>query len=84
MSETLYQKRGRRYYPAAEYAPDSFPSGHHLVICVPGMRVTRYRIDPPYADLLAAAEAARMAMEKALVNEGRSYGHLQREPLTRR
>jgi hypothetical protein len=69
MSTTLYAKRGRRYYPAAEHECwDSYPEGAHLVVCRPGSRLTRFHINPDHAGLLAAAEPMRDQI-KALVME---------------
>jgi hypothetical protein len=71
MSETLYRKRGRKYEPMAEYGAnyDSVPEGFHLICVTPGYRSTLYRVNPAYADLLAALhvgrEAAAEAMRKA-------------------
>jgi hypothetical protein len=57
---TFYEKRGRRYRPVAEDRHwDSFPQGAHLVVCAPGSQITRYRIEPDHAGLLAAAEPLR-------------------------
>lgn len=65
---TLYVKRGRRYYPAAEHEEiDSYPKGTHLVICEPGSRLTRYNVEPDRAGLLAAAETARERIRLAVV-----------------
>lgn len=57
---TLYVKRGRRYYPAAEHEEiDSYPQGAHLVICEPGSTLRQFGINPDEAALLAAAEPLR-------------------------
>lgn len=65
---TLYVKRGRRYYPAAEHEEiDSYPKGTHLVICEPGSRLTRFNVEPDRAGLLAAAEPARERIRLAVV-----------------
>lgn len=65
---TLYVKRGRRYYPAAERDEyESFPKGAHLVICEPGSSLTRFNVEPDRAGLLAAAEPARERIRLAVV-----------------
>lgn len=56
---TLYRKvmRGKRvsYEPAEEVICwDAMPDGAHLLIVKPGSRSARYRIDPAYADVIAA------------------------------
>lgn len=69
MSETIYIKAGRRYKPIYEYDPkvcDSFPEGSHLVVCEPGHRLTRFRVDPDFAPVLAAIASGRDAMVTAI------------------
>ena len=71
MNETIYIKSGRRYKPIYEYDPmvcDSFPEGSHLVVCEPGSRLTRLRVDPNFAPVLAAIAAGRGAMVDAIQN----------------
>jgi hypothetical protein len=55
----LYTKRGRRYYPVAEYDPeaiDMLPYGSHLVAVFPGKRIITYQINPDHAGLMAAIQ----------------------------
>lgn len=60
---TLYRKHGRRYHPVAEFDTfDAWPEGAHLVVCKPGSRVTRFRINPDRAPIAAAAEPIRDAV----------------------
>lgn len=69
MSETIYIKKGRRYKPIYEYDPlvcDSFPEGTHLVVSTPGCRITRYRVEPDAAPILAAIALGRDAMIEAI------------------
>lgn len=66
-STTLYEKVGRRYIPIKElYSGTAYPDGFHLVYCSPGRMLVRFRINPEYAELTAAAEIARDAMIKAI------------------
>lgn len=67
--ETIYIKRGKRYKPIYEYDPmvcDSFPEGAHLVVSVPGHRLTRFRIDPNNAPVLAAVAQYRDKLIEAV------------------
>lgn len=69
MSETIYIKKGRRYKPIYEYDPlvcDSFPQGSHLVVSTPGCRITRYRVEPDTAPILAAIAMGRDSMVQAI------------------
>lgn len=69
MSETIYIKVGRRYKPIYEYDPkvcDSFPVGSHLVVCEPGHMLTRFRVEPDFAPVLAAIASGREAMVTAI------------------
>jgi hypothetical protein len=69
MSETIYVKKGRRYKPIYEYDSlvcDSFPEGSHLVVSTPGCRITRYRVEPDAAPILAAIAMGRDAMIEAI------------------
>ena len=57
---TLYRKEGRRYVPVAESDTwGSLPQGFHLLAVQPGIRSTRFNVDPCYADVLAALKACR-------------------------
>jgi len=69
MKKIYYEKRGRRYYPVAEYDSDLFNSmskGNHLVMCYPGGHSIRYNIDPDYAAMIAAGRVAETAMSDAI------------------
>lgn len=71
MQESLYRKVKNRYVPVKEYDPellDSWPEGIHLMVCVPGHKIIRYRINPDYAGFIEAFEAARPAIEKAILD----------------
>lgn len=66
---TLYEKRGRRYYPVHEYDPkvmDSYPKGFHLVHVQPGSTSIRYHVEPDVPTLLAAAKLLEDAMAEAM------------------
>jgi hypothetical protein len=69
MSQTLYIKRGRKYVPVREHAPevhDSLPFGQYVVTVAEGCTRLR-RVDTPASDeLLAAVEQMRAAMETAM------------------
>ena len=65
-----YEKKGRRYVPVAEYDSDyldSFPKGYHLVSVYPGGSSRRFRIDPAYAPMIAAARVAEDAISNAVM-----------------
>lgn len=67
---TLYEKRGRRYYPVAEERRwDAFTKGAHLVVCTPGFQTTRHNIDLDHAGLLAAAEPLREQITKLVMEK---------------
>ena len=71
MTEALYRRvvspSGRvRYVETGVSDADVYPIGAHLVVVEPGLRTTRYRIDPATAPLLAAAEVAREPMLVAM------------------
>jgi hypothetical protein len=66
---TLFQKRGRRYFPVAEYDPlitESFEYGHHLVSVSPGLKMTTYQVEPEQAPILAALREHRETLAKAI------------------
>jgi hypothetical protein len=55
---TLYEKRGRRYYPAREEIEwDSWPEGYHLVHVRPGWKSIRYNVTPDNPAVLAALKS---------------------------
>lgn len=66
---TLYEKRGRRYYPVKEYDSkimDAFPSGFTLVQVEPGSTSYRYNVDPNLPEVLAACKLLEDGMLKAI------------------
>lgn len=64
---TLYEKRGRRYYPVSEVVRiDALPEGSYLVTVRPGLKTVLCDIEPDHASLIAAAEEAKEAMCKAI------------------
>lgn len=69
MKRIFYEKIGKRYKPIKEHDSalfDGFPKGSHLVVCVPGSKITRFNIDPAIAPMLAAGEMIEAAMAKAI------------------
>lgn len=73
-----YEKRGRRYYPVAEYDSaymDSFPKGNHLVMCYPGGASRRFNIDANYAAMIAAGRVAEDTISKAVVKASEMRPH---------
>jgi hypothetical protein len=71
---TFYEKRGKRYYPVLENEPwnrsgDTWHEGCHLVVCKPGTKITRYKVEPAQAAFLAAqtihAEVLANLLQKA-------------------
>jgi hypothetical protein len=83
MKKVFYEKRGRRYYPVAEYDSDlldSFPKGAHLVLVYPGGQSCRYNVEPNHAALIAAGRVAEDAMCEAIRKA--SEMRPQRTPLT--
>jgi hypothetical protein len=78
-----YEKRGRRYYPVAEYDStymDSFPKGNHLVMCYPGGTSRRFNVEPNYAAMIAAGRVAEDAISKAVVKASEMRPH--NKPIT--
>lgn len=66
---TLYEKRGRRYYPISEYDPkvtDAFPDGFTMVHVKPGSASYRYGVSPAVPEVLAAARLLEDAMLEAM------------------
>lgn len=66
---TLYEKRGRRYVALHEYDPmvlDSMPEGSHLVTVAPGLKFTRFNVEPDHAALVAALDLHREALTDVL------------------
>lgn len=69
MKKVYYEKRGRKYYPVAEYDSDymdSFPKGNHLVMCYPGGTSRRFNVEPNYAAMIAAGRVAEDAICRAI------------------
>lgn len=76
---TLYEKRGRRYYPVAEQQVfDSIPGGHWLVSVYPGVRTQRRILEPSIAEAEAAIEQAAEAMVAAMNEANRPTFDLRR------
>jgi hypothetical protein len=83
MKKIYYEKRGRRYYPVAEYDNDlldSFPRGNHLVMCYPGGQSRRFNVEPNHAAMIAAGRVAEDAICEALRKS--SEMRPQRTPIT--
>jgi hypothetical protein len=69
MKKLFYIKEGRKYVPVAEYDNellDSFPKGDHLVSVYPGGSSRRFKIDPAYAPMIAAARVAEDEICRAI------------------
>ena len=84
----IYKKVKNRYVEIGRYEDEHlshYPHGVHLVLSMPGSRLTRFQIEPEIAGLLAAAEIARPAMMEAMrnANHYRPSGP-QGRPLTKR
>lgn len=71
---TYYEKKGKRYIPVLEKnvwnGGDLYNEGCHLVVCKPGVRSTRYNIEPDDSAFLAAQmiyaeDLAKMIMEES-------------------
>lgn len=64
----IFKKVGRRYVEIGTYDNESayYPHGAHLVWSRPDAVLTKYRIEPADAALLAAAERMRDAMMEAM------------------
>jgi hypothetical protein len=78
MKKVYYEKRGRRYYPVAEYDSaymDSFPKGNHLVMCYPGGTSRRFNVEPNYAAMIAAGRVAEDAISQAVVKASEMRPH---------
>ena len=69
MKKIYYEKVGRRYKPVREYDStlmDAYPEGSHVVVCSPGIKSTRYNIDPAYAPMIAAGRVAEDGISTAI------------------
>ena len=76
--KVYYEKRGRRYYPVAEYDStymDSFPKGNHLVMCYPGGTSRRFNVEPNHAAMIAAGRVAEDAISSAVVKASEMRPH---------
>jgi hypothetical protein len=87
MKKVYYEKRGRRYYPVAEYDStymDSFPKGNHLVMCYPGGTSRRFNVEPNYAAMIAAGRVAEDVISKRIMEatEIRRQAKNRNTPLT--
>jgi hypothetical protein len=83
IKKIYYEKRGRRYFPVAEYDGDfmdSFTKGNHLVMSYPGGTSRRFNIDPNYAAMIAAGRVAEDAISRAVVKASEMRPH--RSPIT--
>jgi hypothetical protein len=83
MKKVYYEKRGRRYYPVAEYDSDyldSFPKGNHLVMCYPGGSSRRFNVEPNYAAMIAAGRVAEDIISSAVVKASEMRPH--KTPIT--
>lgn len=70
MSTTLYEKRGTRYVPVAEYDTQPYwTAGYWLVHVKPGLRTTRQLLDPAYAEVEAAMQDVAASMMEAMQEE---------------
>jgi hypothetical protein len=81
--KVYYEKRGKRYYPVAEYDSDlldSFPKGNHLIMCYPGGISRRFNVEPNHAAMIAASRVAEDAICRAISKA--SEMHPQRTPIT--
>lgn len=81
---TYYEKRGNRYYPVLEKdmwsGGDTWPEGCHLVVCKPGVRTTRYNIEPDDSAFIAAQTIHAEEIARLLVKA--SAAKLEPEPTT--
>lgn len=71
MKKIYYEKRGRRYFPVAEYDRDymdSLPKGNTLIMSYPGGVSRRYNVDANYAAMIAAGRVAETAICNSLSN----------------
>jgi hypothetical protein len=83
--KVYYEKRGRRYYPVAEYDSaymDSFPKGNHLVMCYPGGSSRRFNVEPNYAAMIAAGRVAEDAISKSIMEASKLRVPERDQPLT--
>jgi hypothetical protein len=79
---TLYEKRGRRYFPVAEmFSLDALPAGNHLVTVKPGSKTVLCNIEPDCATLVAASAEAKDAMCAAIQQ---AMAREPNKPLTRK
>jgi len=78
---TLYEKRGRRYYPAAETMVwDSLPQGTHVVRIEPGHRSVVRDVSPDFDGLDLAILLYSQCLTQAIVEASRMRP--QSQPLT--
>ncbi len=65
---TLYEKRGRRYFPVHDTnALDGLSNGHWMISIEDGSRSCQRVVEPDLAGFLAAAQIARDAMCQQLI-----------------
>jgi len=85
MSKTLYEKKGGRYRPVIEkdvWSGDSWGKGCHLVICEPGIRSIRFKIEPNEAPILAAIHIAASEIAD-MIQKASSLSLKTANPLTK-
>lgn len=79
----LYEKRGKRYYKAAEWVKmDSFPLGSHLVQVDKGSTMRLFKIAPARAEILAAVHEVRHEVAQEIsqsVKASRAAGWTDRD-----
>lgn len=80
---TYYEKRGRKYVPVLEkdvWSGDVWPAGFHLVVCKPGVRTTRYNIEPDDSAFIAAQMIHSEKLASLLIKA--SAAEINPEPIT--
>lgn len=81
--KTLYEKRGRRYVPVAEYGremTDMLPEGAHLIIVQPGSKTTLYNVEPDRAAIILGAQQSLDQVCKLLLEANSAKP--SRKPIT--
>jgi hypothetical protein len=81
---TYYEKRGNRYHPVLEKdlwsGGDTWSEGCHLVVCKPGVKTTRYNIEPDDTAFIAAQTIHAEKLANLLVKA--SEAKLSPDPTT--
>lgn len=81
--KTLYEKRGRRYVPVAEYGremTDMLPEGAHLIIVQPGSKTTLYNVEPDRAAIILGVQQSLDQVCKLLLEANSAKP--SRKPIT--